>query len=383
MKIVYCTDTICYPGGIQMVTITKANALAEIEGNEVWIVVTDNKRNVITTVSEKVHIIDLDINYYEDDWKGLFYQIRGILVKGRLHKRKLQSFLNFIAPDIVISTGTSEKYFLPSLSVCSKPKFIRELHFEKYYRRRAAVSTVSKLYARISECYDYCWKIKKYDKIVVLTHEDQDTNWKGWEKVVVMPNPITIQHNYESALDTKIAIAAGRLVQQKNFSSLIRIWSLVAEKYPDWTLQIWGSGGQEAMLKNLIVSMNLQERVKLMGYTNELQKEMQQASLFVMTSEYEGFGLVLLEAMSVGLPVISYACPAGPRDLINNGEDGYLIPIGDENQFAEKICFLIDNQDTLKRMGQNAFLKSQNFSIDSIVEKWMCVFKDLRNEIHR
>lgn len=377
MRIVYCTDTICYPGGIQIVTITKANALAKIDGNEVWIVVTDNKKNVITTVSDNVHVIDLDINYYEDDWKGLFYQIRGLLIKGRLHKKRIQSFLNSIAPDIVISTGTSEKYFLPSLRVCSSPRYIREIHFEKYYRRRAATSKLSKIYAQISEWYDYCWKIKKYDKIVVLTHEDQETNWNGWEKVVVIPNPITTQHNYQSTTENKIAISAGRLVPQKNFSSLIRIWSLVAEKYPDWTLQIWGSGWQEALLKKMIVSLNLQERIKIMGYTNELEKEMQQASLFIMTSEYEGFPLVMIEAMSVGLPLISYAFPTGPKDIITDGEDGFLIPVGNEGLFAEKICTLIGNFKNREILGKNASLKSNIFSIDSILEKWMCVFREL------
>ncbi len=380
MKIVYCTDTICYPGGIQIVTITKANALADIDGNEVWIVVTDNKKNVITTVSDKVHIIDLDINYYEDDWKGLFYQIKGLVIKGPLHKKRLKSFLDSVAPDIVVSTGTSEKFFLPLLRVRSKPKYVREIHFEKYYRRRGAASTISKLYAWISECYDYCWKIKKYDKIAVLTHEDQNNNWKGWKQVFVLPNPITSQHNYRSTTENKIAITAGRLVPQKNFSALIRIWSLVAIKYPDWILQIWGEGEQAAVLNDIILSLNLQNQIKLMGYTRELQKEMQQASLFIMTSEYEGFPLVMIEAMSVGLPLISYAFPTGPKDLITDGEDGFLIPVGNEDLFAEKICSLIENFKKRENMGKKAFLKSNIFSIDSIVEKWMCVFRELKNE---
>lgn len=382
MKIVYCTDTICYPGGIQIVTITKANALADIEGNEVWIVVTDNKKPVIANVSNKVHVIDLSINYYEDDWKGLFYQVRGMIVKGRLHKNRLQTFLNSISPDIVISTGTSEKYFLPSLNINSNPTFIREMHFEKYYRRRNAKSLFSMFSARMSELYDYCWKIKKYDKIVVLTHEDHDANWKGWKNMVVIPNPITNKHNYKSTNENKIVIAAGRLVKQKNFISLIRVWEKVAEKFPDWILQIWGTGDQSETLTQMIENKHLQDNVKLMGYTKEIIKEMNNSSIFSLSSEYEGFPLVTLEAMSVGLPIVSYTCPTGPKDLIDDGVDGYLIPQGDELLFAEKLCFLIEHQNIRKQMGQNAFDKSKCYSIDSIVKTWMGLFRELRDVKH-
>lgn len=129
MKIAYCTDSICYAGGIQRVTIAKANKLAL--KNEVWIIVTDNKDKPVFPLSTKVHLVNCDINYFEDDWKSRFYILKGIIYKRKQHKKRLKEILNQIQPDIVISTGTSEKNFLPYLSVSSHPVFIREIHSNK------------------------------------------------------------------------------------------------------------------------------------------------------------------------------------------------------------------------------------------------------------
>lgn len=109
MKIAYCTDSICYAGGIQRVTIAKANKLAL--KNEVWIIVTDNKDKPVFPLSTKVHLVNCDINYFEDDWKSRFYILKGIIYKRKQHKKRLKEILNQIQPDIVISTGTSEKTF--------------------------------------------------------------------------------------------------------------------------------------------------------------------------------------------------------------------------------------------------------------------------------
>ena len=106
-------------------TIAKANALSNVEGNEVYIIVTDNKLSPIAKVNPKVQVIDLDINYFEDDWKGKLYVIKSILIKRRQHERQLEYILNIIKPDVVISTGTSEKNFLPRLKIKSSPVFIR------------------------------------------------------------------------------------------------------------------------------------------------------------------------------------------------------------------------------------------------------------------
>ena len=162
MKIAYCTDSICYAGGIQRVTIAKANKLAL--KNEVWIIVTDNKDKPVFPLSTKVHLVNCDINYFEDDWKSRFYILKGIIYKRKQHKKRLKEILNQIQPDIVISTGTSEKNFLPYLSVSSHPVFIREIHSNKNYRSLHAQSVFDKLLAILGDFIDYRIHLKKYDR---------------------------------------------------------------------------------------------------------------------------------------------------------------------------------------------------------------------------
>lgn len=378
MKIVYCTDTIYHLGGIQMVTIAKANALAEIQGNHVWIVVTELGKDPITTIDEKVHVCNLGIKYYENDWKGLLYQIKSFFFKRKLHKQRLRELLNKILPDIVISTGTSEKYILPSLDIKSKPSYIREIHFAKNYRFHNAKGIISRLIAYWSNYLDYGWKIKKYDRIIILTNKDKK-NWNDSYKVEVIPNPVILRHSYLSECKNHVVIAAGRLVPQKNFESLVRSWRKVVDKHSDWILQIWGSGADEHKIKELIIAEKLEKHVYLMGFTNDLFSHLSEASIFALTSKYEGFAMVLIEAMSVGIPVVSFDCPYGPSDIITDEHDGYLVTLDDEESMCNKLCTLIENEKLRKTMGQNAMTKSKAYSIDLIIEKWMTLFYEVRN----
>jgi len=381
MKIVYCTDTVCYPGGIQRITIAKANALADIKGNDVWIVVSDNKRPTpVLTISEKVHLVDLDVNYYEDDWKSKLHVLKGIFVKRSEHKCKLRKLLERIQPDIVISTGTSEKYFLPRLRLSSKTAFIREIHFTSDYRKRVANNLFERLSAWVGDFLDYKIYIKKYNEIVVLTKEDKECNWRKSNHVKVIPNPITISHNYRSTLNNKVVITAGRLTMQKNFLSLINVWSIVHQSYPDWKLEIWGEGLQQQELQHQIEKNHLQACAHLMGYTDDIITKFAEASVFLSTSLFEGFPLVFVEAMSCGLPIISYECPFGPKDIITEGKDGFLVPVGDEQAMAERIIYLIEHADVLQQMGAAALDKSKLYSMDIIIQRWVLLFQQMTNE---
>lgn len=375
MKIVYCTDSVCYPGGIQRVTIAKANALAEIENNEVWIVVTDNKRPTpVLPISKKVHLMDLDVNYFEEDWKSKLHVLKGIFVKRREHQHKLKGFLDSILPNVVISTGTSEKNFLPRLKIASHPAFIREIHFTSNYRQLAANGWFDKCSAWVGDFLDYRIFIKRYDKIVVLTNEDKELHWKHNDKVIVIPNPLTVQHDKRSTLKNKTVITAGRLVAQKNFASLIRAWTIVHLSHPDWRLEIWGEGNLKAELQRQIDLEGLRGNVQLMGYTDDIISKFAEASLFVCCSLFEGFGQVIIEAMSCGLPVVSYSCPCGPKEIISEGEDGFLIPLGNEREMVKCLCNLIEQDIIRNAMGRNALKKAEHFVTDNIISIWLTLF---------
>lgn len=376
MKIVYCTDSINYCGGIQKVTVTKANALAELPGNEVWLIVADNSGKRSYGLSEKLHFIDLGVNYYEDDWRSRFHYLKGIFFKRRTHKIKLTKYLSSIEPDVVVSTGTSEKHFLPFIKVASKPVFIREIHFTSDYRILNAGSLFERVSARIADFIDYHLHISRYDKIVLLSEEDRQTNWSTKVKnLAVIPDPLCITADRTSTLDNKVVITAGRLVRQKNFSSLVRAWRKVHDRYPEWELQIWGEGGDRSMLERLISDFRLNGSVKLMGYSDNIMARYPDASIFVLSSLFEGFGMVIVEAMSCGLPVVSYACPCGPKDIIKDGSNGFLVSTGDEDALAERICELIENEDKRKLMGKVALANSGRFALDSVIPLWMDLFR--------
>lgn len=377
MKIVYCLNSIRGIGGIQKVTVVKANALAEISDNEVYVVVTDNKGGVLTEpLSPKVHLIDLDVNYYQDDWQSKWNVLKGIFIKRREHKKRLKAVLNEIQPDVVISVGQSEKNMIPSI----KANFvkIREFHYTKDYRMKHANSLLDKLMAIWGDLYDYIiFKTNGYDKIIILTNEDLELNWKGYTNVSVIPNPSTFQSDRLASLEPKKVVSVGRLSMPKNFASLIGAFKWVVKKHPDWNLEIYGEGPQKKELENLIKQLNLTQNVFLRGYTSDVKGVMADSSLYVLSSIFEGFALVLIEAMSCGLPVVAYACPTGPKDIISEGKDGFIVPVNDEKELARRICLLIEDENKRKEMGRCALEKSKQYQIGPIVQQWMKLFDEL------
>lgn len=383
MKIAYCLNSISHMGGIGRIAVVKANALAEIVGNEIFVIVTDHdmKSALASKLSADVRLVNLDIKYYEDDWKSQWHVLKGILFKRRLHKKRLSKVLNEIRPDVVISLGQAEKYMLPEIK--GSWVTIREMHYHKDFRRLAAETSHSMFYkisAGLSNFYDYNCKIGKYDSIVTLTQEDKVLNWKKTEKVTVIPNLLTLKNNKVSELKRKKVIAVGRLTVPKNFSSLIRAFQGVTVSHPDWVLEIYGNGSEYESLRKLIMDLRLYNNVYLCGNTMQVQEKMCDSSIFVLSSIFEGFGLVITEAMSCGLPVVSYDCPCGPKDIITDGVDGFLVSTGDEQMLAEKICYLIENPDIRTQMGAAALKKSEKYRPEKIISMWMSLFERLLAE---
>ena len=377
MKIVYCLNSINYIGGIENVAVTKANALAEIVDNEVFVIVSDHKEAVgfANRLYNSVHLINLGVNYYADDWKSQWYVLKGIFIKRRLHKKRLAKTLYEIQPDVVISVGQAEKYMLPEIK--GDWVKIREMHFRKDFRLLSARTFLDKIAAIFSNIYDYCYKIKQYDHIVTLTCEDKERNWMDYKNISVIPNILTFERTENNILNNKKVIAVGRLDTPKNYESLIRAFRIVADCHSDWVLTIYGDGNRRVALQKQIEDMQLENNVQLCGNTSQVQEKMLESSCFVLSSRFEGLPLVMLEAMSCGLPVVSYECPCGPKDIVTDGIDGFLVPTGDEQMLAEKICYLIENPNIRTQMGAAALKKSENYHIEKIIPMWMNLFERL------
>lgn len=378
MKIVYCLNSIRGMGGMQRVTIVKANALAEIEGNEIYVVVTDNKNaSQVDKLSSRVHLVDLNINYYDGDTERS--KIANIVVykqKIRQHRKALEVFLRDLKPDIVVSVGGFEKYLLLSMKNRSW-KVIREFHFERNYRIKHSKTTFDKLMSYATDFYDFHFKEKKYDYIFLLTNEDRNINWGGYEKTIVMPNPVSFKCLDPSPLIDKCVVMVGRLDPIKNCRAAVRAFKIVADYHPDWVLKIYGGGSEKQLIEKQINDLGLQDNVLLMGYSSDVKDVYCHSSISIMTSRSEGFPMSMIESLECGVPVVSYQCPCGPKEIITDGENGFLVPIDDERAMADRICQLIEDEDLRKRMGALAKLKAQDYQIEAIVQRWMSFFREI------
>lgn len=376
MKVAYCLNSLSDCGGIERVTIAKANALVSLYGCEVWLLVTDNSYEPILRLGTGVHLVDLEIDYYVNQSPNPIIDAWREAKKRRKHKHVLQQRLNEILPDVVISVGLAEKNFLPTLQIASHPVFVRELHYCKHYRTLFADTLLKKAIAQLAEWYDYGCGIRRYDKIVTLTETDKRESWNNNERVAVIPNPLIERPATMSDGSGQVVMAVGRLTAEKNFGSLLRAWQYVEAQHPDWKLQIWGEGGQRQLLTQLIQVLNL-HNVKMMGYTPHVMDHYAEASILAVTSRFEGFGLMIIEAMSAGVPVVAYNCPMGPKELIADGVNGYLVTQDDETSLAAHIGHLIAHQQERQQMGQKAVETAADYDMNLVVRRWMSLFEDL------
>lgn len=381
MKLLYFIPALYNHGGMERVLTQKVNSLVEDFDYEVIIVTTDQMANPsFFKLSERVELIHLDLDF------NTHYN-KSILIKTIIHFRKLkryrikiQAIIKEKVPDVIISLGGKELDFLYRIK--TKIPRICEMHFSMNIRKQFILSRKNGIiWSLIGNIRTNQLKkaTKKLDKLIVLTNQDKVQWEKTHKNIIHIPNPIPFEINSNSAVsDNKTVIAVGRLDAQKGYDQLIESWCKVAIKHPDWTLNIYGSGELEQKIKSQIEKLELNDVVHLKGVTHAIEKEYYTSSFFVMSSLYEGLPMVLLEAMACGLPIVSYDCEWGPRELIEDGYNGFLVPVGDSTELANKICCLIESRELRVEMSHNSKDIAKRYSMSEIMKSWDLLFNDLK-----
>lgn len=376
-KIVYCTPALYMAGGVERVLTLKANYFANHFGYDITIILTEGKdKPFFYPLSDKINVINLDINF-EDLWTCSFLKkIFIYLKKQRCYKKKLTSELMGLRPDITISLLRREINFLASIKDGSKK--IGELHVNRAnYRNfeKNESDLIKTLFAKFW-MNSLVGQLRKLDKFIVLTEEDR-SQWQELSNVEVIPDPIPFQTDVVSPLTSKRVIAVGRYVYQKGFDLLLQAWAIVEKQNQDWELAIYGQG-ERAPYEQLIDTLKInRSRCHLYGPTDSIKHEYLNSSVLAFSSRFEGFGMVLVEAMSCGLPVVSFDCPCGPKDIISDGVDGVLVPNGDVEQFADRLLYFINHPEEIQRFSKNAQIKSRHYSLDVLSLRWKELFETL------
>lgn len=222
---------------------------------------------------------------------------------------------------------------------------------------------------------------RRYDRFVILTEEELPL-WQGIDSVVTIPNPRTYASEARADMSAKQIISVGRFEYQKNFIELIEMWASIANLYPDWTLTIYGDGPNKDACQALVSRLGIDKQCVLRPATKDIKQRYLEHSIYAMSSHYEGLPMVLLEAQALGIPIISYALPSGPRDIVTDGKDGFLVRQYAREDFVKKLRLLMDSYDLRERMSIAAQESSKRFSIDNIMARWTTLFDELKSNTH-
>lgn len=377
-KIVYCTPGLYMAGGMERVLTLKANYFADVMGYDITIILTEGEgRPYFYPLSDRVKVINLNIGF-EALWnqpilKKIFIYLR----KQCQYKKALKAALMQIRPDITVSMLRREINFLNAIPDGSKK--IGEIHINRAHYRTFEEGD-SNIFKSLLSLY---WKqtlvrhLRQLDSFVALTKKDQEA-WTELKNVAVIPNPVSFPEVKLSQQSDKRVIAVGRYCHEKGYDHLLKIWSEVQHRCPDWRLDVFGDGDRTAFEQLLDTCQIDRSRCALNGRVSDVQSEFARSSLAVCSSRFEGFGLAIVEAMACGLPVVSFDCPWGPRSIIADGEDGVLVENGNLEQFAAAMVKLMQDADVRAEMGKRAAVNVQRFSMEAVASQWKDLFDSLQ-----
>lgn len=337
MKILFLINSLKNKSGSERVACILANKLVENLDYEITIINRDaNSKEVAYYLNKKIHVEKISGSYFQ------FY-------KG------LSDYINKEQPDKVIVHNMGKLSLL--CAFLPKVKKLVTLEHVSFVSRPKSVRLLSRIF------------YKRIDQVITLTQNDKVQFDKFHSNVLVIPNfsPFPIASQPQN--NNKQIVTIGRLTDQKNYIHLLQAWEKIYQSIPDWQLNIYGEGEHKEMLQNYI-SQHFLKNVSLKGSTSNVKEVYEQSSFFVMSSKYEGLPMVLIEAQSFGLPIVSYNCPYGPSDVIQENQNGLLVEDQNIDKLAEAILKLASSPNLLDRFSQKSLLNAKKYQPEQILKIW-------------
>ena len=355
MNIIYVIEDYSENGGVERIVSDKANTLStQYHHNVTLISVYRDNRKEQFKLNDGVNLIHLDVPFAKRTNNYLLRLISRLytifIAIVRLNKE-----INGLHPDIIFFTTTLGAILLPFCR--TKARKIYESHLARNF------NPFNKLFFLTEQ---------KAERIVCLTSGDAK-EYKYAKRVDIIPNFIDEVNIHVKDYGVKKAIAVGRLEYQKGFDILIDCWKEISRQYPDWQLDIYGEGSCREELQQQIYSLELGDRVKLCGRNDNIIEVYPQYSLHLMTSLYEGQGIVLLEAQACGLPSVVFDYQYGAKDIVSNGYNGLLIEQGNRKLFIEAAIKMMSSEELREKYGKNALEIGKRYSKENIFNKWIKV----------
>lgn len=374
MRILYCIPHLYNSGGMERVLTQKVNWLAAHTEHELTIITAEltpkGLNECYFPLNKRVKVVAFDIDFNADYTKPLLSKSYAHMRRMSAYKRALTKYIRTHKIDLCISLGGKEIAFLRYLPC----RTMVEMHFAMDQRKQLLMANHTGAFWSLLGAIrtrQLVSDVKPLERLVVLTRADQ-VEWKneGCRNVVVIPNPCAFDGQMIPVKPRKkTLLAVGRLHEQKGFDLLLQSWQTLEKKYPEWTLRIVGEGPMRAELETQIQSMGLQ-RVYLAGKVDNMAEEYAEASLYILSSRYEGLPLSLIEAMWSGLPCIAFDCPQGPAELL--AEDrGWLVPNGDITALTTQIAYALSHpEEALKRAHKAQTFAHTMYSEKNIMPLW-------------